>query len=893
MAKMESKIIWAKKGVEDSALGRFLLEIGFTIKHEILEADREYVYFILSDFAPSEIKFPRVELLEEKMPRELAKKVRAKLSLNLVDQLEVRNLIKNYFNEGSEFDIVDRYSKDFKNIYTIKVQDFLNVGYFVDLIVVEAYKNGFDHSYIRQYLNLMLEYNFRTVEAKGSILPVEISFSYNGSGFVVQLLSTINSFHIQNDYHDFIPKMINEIKPNYLDVCYVATRSRLIISALWFKDSSLKDFQASFFTEVIKKPRNKINTQSEIIPKISNAENVSYVPNPKSGENEIGLITLARKIAQWIESQAIDGNVDGVEIPQLSIDQIELKVEDYQEIFPSTKKTEKLIVLIKNILSEKDQINEYVESKKSNIDEAVEKIVQVISGASFEEIESITKVKGQDEEDAFKTIVKGFKEEVDNDKTIVAGGKEKPTEKDAWKIKQGEIGKYLKEEVTRMKASGEQVTTEDIAMIISNASGADQAQSKKLISGILDQVMVNEYLEEKVIIPMKNEEENSQDDKLELKSLPSSVSQISNFDNVRFAKLEEQNVKMRKLLEQMKNELIKAKAMQVNNYQATTSNSESEELDADELAKLSKIADPNILKDEIKSLRSQLRLSLKSKSDTDQLLIQKDLKIAQSEKRLNDFKNSSQRQADLLDKEKLFNLENENKNLLSQLDLAKNKISTIASNTSQKESEILIKKDKELETVRQNFQFAQTVIEKLKDEKNQLEAKLKLEKELSKKHRQEVLQVTDQSLNEMNSKFQTQEMNTTIQKESKKDSGSEELKQKEKLITQLATEKKALDEKLKNQVLETKKLEHKTKILQSQLDEAQKKKGSQASAGNNRAQEALQRQLDMVNAKAVETTNDLTERKREILKLKQENTLMSQKIQELERKLSNSDKKAS
>ncbi|MGZ3810055.1 MAG: hypothetical protein ACXVCE_18370, partial [Bacteriovorax sp.] len=160
------------------------------------------------------------------------------------------------------------------------------------------------------------------------------------------------------------------------------------------------------------------------------------------------------------------------------------------------------------------------------------------------------------------------------------------------------------------------------------------------------------------------------------------------------------------------------------------------------------------------------------------------------------------------------------------------------------------------------MQMAQALIEKFKQERNDLENKLAEEKE----------------------KF------LSLKNEKGANGDAEKEQERESQLIALATEKKGLEEKGKLQAIEIKKMEQKLKFTVSKLEEAQKRKVAPAAIA--KSIESYVKQLENANLRLNEANNEVAEKRKETVKLKQENALLTSKLAEIEKKLGNSEKKA-
>jgi len=113
----------------------------------------------------------------------------------------------------------------------------------------------------------------------------------------------------------------------------------------------------------------------------------------------------------------------------------------------------------------------------------------------------------------------------------------------------------------------------------------------------------------------------------------------------------------------------------------------------------------------------------------------------------------------------------------------------------------------------------------------------------------------------------------------------------EETLKPLIKEKNILEDRLKDQTHKFKEAEHKLKLALNQIEDLSKRTRSDAKVGGLKNAENHLKQLDLLNSKVGQLGDDLVDKKKEILKLKQENGQLILKNQEMERRLLNQEKK--
>ena len=234
MTTKPSRKILVPPELRSSAMGAFFEELGFELNLKYITGN-EYV-FAVNNACPDVLNIPRLKTKDPINP-DLQPMVRSFISEDNLKSMQGRKLLTSYFNDGLEFDLVDRYSKDFKNIYTVKIHEYLNIGYFTDQIIVEAYKAKFNINVLRNYLNAAMNFAFKKVEITEESMPIDVSYSHNGEAFTVQISMNVDYFEGIKELNEFFPVLTEN--SNFFDVTYFHKKNKLTLSSLVFKDKKL------------------------------------------------------------------------------------------------------------------------------------------------------------------------------------------------------------------------------------------------------------------------------------------------------------------------------------------------------------------------------------------------------------------------------------------------------------------------------------------------------------------------------------------------------------------------------------------------------------------------------------------------------------------------------
>lgn len=210
----------------------------------------------------------------------------------LLDHGDIHSLLKSYFEAGKDFDVMEVFGSKEKELFSIKINDYLNLGYFIDMIVVEAYKNQFACGPIRSFLNAFLTYTFQVLHTEQEFSPIEIVYGHTEAGFAIKASVSVKNFKFD--------KNLRRIS-NFVDITEFKKKSQFVVSALWFKEAELKDLHFYFYKEQFE--HKDISSADKVIMPAFESETVNYDPQFDHGAladkviksdkaNKDGLITI-------------------------------------------------------------------------------------------------------------------------------------------------------------------------------------------------------------------------------------------------------------------------------------------------------------------------------------------------------------------------------------------------------------------------------------------------------------------------------------------------------------------------------------------------------------------------------------------------------------------------
>ena len=583
---------------------------------------------------------------------------------------------------------------------------------------------------------------------------------------------------------------------NYFDITYFSKTNRLTLSALIFKNPTLQSAKANFFTEVVRRSA-EAETRRPVVSDIYSGlvfnEPVRYQAPREVIKDPAMKLVIARKFAHFIKDYRQRIEDPPIPLGKLLVDDVinylahYPKQEELQEIDSEVKHF--IFKLLMNDLFSND-VDDFVQVVMDSYPHGVVREIQKIMGdKGLDDIESIIAGQPLKPEDGFITRVRGSSDEKSRPDFQRINGSDSSalSDNDLWEIQ--DLNHALTTEVAREK---EKLEDEFSQKILSQKTSSDVIKEK----------------------------------------------------------LESQMDRIKKIMYQLKKEILKLQAEKIAREEADRN---KKNVDVQDVLRMK-----SLMERSLETIKNKDYAIEKMKKDFEQFIKSKDQKIEALEQRINSMKNDQSQSREISNDSKVEKLENENKSLHFKLELANKKVSIVTEKMGQREIDINAKRERDIEALKGNLKIAHSIIEEMKMEKAKLESRAHEDHEQLKKNKEEVV----------------------IKKSDD---------EKDSIIQVLSADRKGLEEKLRAQGIELKKAEQKLKYTLSQLESANKKKP--AVNPNLKSAEVLSKQLEQASSRMAEATAEVIEKRREIVKVKQENSMMSAKISELEKKLANLDKK--
>lgn len=678
MSKALKKNILIARELFSSPLGVFFQENDCELFSEY-SSEKDYV-FAVDAVCPDVLNLPRLVTDKSKeLPAKLTPLVRAYINAENFFYSQAKKVLSDYFIETQDFDIVERYSSDFKNIYTLKIHDYLNIGYFIDTIVVDAYKASFDVEAVRDYLNKALSYAVKKVEKTRYHTPVDLAYSHNGHSIAMKIVFQSEYFEgpLEIDMNEFSKGV------NFFDITFLKKKKQIILSSLMFKDEAMKNVQAAFFTETAGRAyRPETISSSSLDLALEVKERVRYEPEKFINEKveQSGRITLARKFAMFIakfrEVEENPKNIIGLDI---------YDIEEYLRSYPNQEVVSSLDVEIKKLVLRILQ--------DDSLFSGINDVAQKISVSYAEELlADFQRVFGQktlnDLENIF--IASRAHEETGSDYVKAkswVGDRIDISDEEKWEIKRAEISSKIEDEAKKILSEGRSVVVEDLIKVVTRELEADAQDVKKFVNEVIEEVVTKDLVLSKKL-----------EDAFEQKILGTPKIEYDRAD------MEAQIHKMKKIIMHLKNEVLKAQPSTI--VERVLPPSETDDTVRLRAALIKSI---NVIKAKDRSLE-------KIKADYATYSRSKDYEIGTLETQIANMQKEPHKKVDYSNEERTVEIEAENRNLLARLQVANKKIENISLNFDNHSGEVIAKKDREIDALKAIIAKNQTSSTKVKEE---------------------------------------------------------------------------------------------------------------------------------------------------------------------------------
>lgn len=790
------------------------------------------------------------------------------LPSSLFESFFGKNMANIFVGEKSPSNLSDVFELP---VESFKISQYFQVGSFIDRLVENSSQKIFNYLSIHRSLYHLFQF-VSYFAVKDHFIPLECEVANSEDGLIFQVQLPINKKDIgilrsilgkdENESKQFLTRdfILALEDSDFTDITFVQKTNRLIITCYFNAKNLLRLGGFRFSDEISLKPREANITPSSY-PKTSgdttelassqfpefqpvtqvgiSVSDQSLPSNRKDQEFDEERVKVsfaqARKFALFIKNFRIREGAEK-EDSQLSNEE----VLDYLKHYPRQEVIQDLTQEIKDlicVLVKNQKVYQEVTDALSDITghgflEKFEEIQRIVSGKNIEEVVEIITVQGGKEFNEEISKIKGWLEKDKDELIKIKANYEDLNDDEKWEVKKSQLNEALKDEIIKIKSSGREVVEDDYVKVVAGSLGVTEEEARYVVKGFVEEASGDMVV--KRIDELRNTVESNE------------VGGYQKTVLVQNTKLEEQFKKMKRIMDGMKAEIVKLRAENAKKSDPLPTGDLSLQLFHVELEKTKQ------------NLANKEKVFKKFREDIDAVIKDKDKTIESLKDKLDKNKSDLSMSLEVELKRKVDVLSLENRTYKSKLDLALKKLQIMNDNMDKHDAEFMQKKEKEIEHLKNQVNLSQSIINKFKDEKSKLDLEIHVLREKVLKQEEEALGRLDPHAS----------------------STTQENIKKEAMIQALSTDKKGLEDHVRIQNIEIKKLEQKLKILSVQNEELTRKKG-----GSAKNVEAAHRQVEVANQKAQEAVQEVAEKKKEVLKLKNENSLLLVKIQELERKI--------
>ncbi|PIK13906.1 hypothetical protein [Halobacteriovorax sp. JY17] len=882
MDKVKKYILNLVKGDLPESVTSILAELDYVIEASY-SPDFDYEFTLIDHVDAIGSKEGRFILFGETDDRESFFEMGgvAVISSELLQSEIERTFFKRLLGDSATLQVNSGLTEELRSLGKVKVTDHLNSGFYCDSISVKAAEEGFDFFNIKKGLFHLFNYVSEVIQKEKGSFPLDVDFGICGDTFFLQA-----HFPVEKFYSELVWKALSKEEGSLsgmgkeatsLDIYTLKSSSKLVITSAWTKDVSSSKSIYIHGIDKFKAVRPSLEGEKPNKVKINYKEDLHLELGKDKGKS-ISLSSISR-IVNFLEMKEID-------VEEITLDSLAGVLRDYpnQNLISKLDLDSKEEILNLLLNSQKhNEIKESLEIKKTssnqkeilekflkkveslNIDEANEIVslgvqdyteaIERVSGWVDEADETTTVIKGA-REDIGETsqLIKGSKEEEDNEKVIINGSQEdlgqnkdilevkslkvnEEAERDFSNVK-GELPKWrstrdslvadIKRKISSDEIKGHEDLSVQVSTMLRERMNISEGESSALVQGLLNDSVLETVSDEKREVP--------------------------SFDSTEFEKLKEASAKkdiqlsrMMKLIDVMKKELLVS----------SSKNNKVDDVRHDvEISRLNT---------ELERKNKQIEIL---KTNTENIVTNNE-----TEKRTNEAIDHVLHKG--LASAEAKGYESKIKTLETMLEEAKERSETLNTKLEDEKRNSTSKADADTTHFREKMMKSQVIINKLQKENKELGAEV----ENLKKVQAELSEVVVPSRN------LESDQNLVVEKE----------REIEKLVLEI---KKGSDQN-KAIGLKIKQLEQKNKFLTAQVEESSSKNGSGRSSTQSSDSAKFQhkiKQLEKLNnnfkAESDKAKAELAEKKKEILKYKQEANLLKSKVTEFERKLAINKKKA-
>ncbi|MCO4792267.1 MAG: hypothetical protein KC493_01050 [Bacteriovoracaceae bacterium] len=847
-------------------------------------------------------------------------------------------MVRNVLKEGGFINVEGMSGGQILDSENVKMVDHMSVGYYSDIISTDAFELGFNFVRVRNYLSNALTYFSYLNKGDIAFIPVDIEYGTNDTHMMVQVHANVQNFvkdYLWESLGDeeakspFSALLKNALsQTDFLSVTYLKSAGKVIFTSAWskkipiegwFTSLAIKDIQSfeERKEELLTRPRVKVvkttvKMESDDLP----GKSTGLMGGTEDNKKNLVKIKRVVEVIQKVKKS------EGVEVEEVTQEDIEAMINNMDpEKLGDISDDEKEYIL--GAVKDPKELNK--------IDAGIDRVLDNFEGEKYV--------------DLFSESIEDLSAEEVNTYLKKGEGEDEGVSEEIWEVKKGKIVEDLKSnsEEIRKSGGGRTELNAEVLKLVTRELEAIEDDCAPMVNELSDKV-TEQMISEKIESSGGNVETMALEHSREVQTLQNQVSS-ANERATRMKKLidimkgqiasmaaKEKNLngaegtsdnsnsdhevtdlkkQLNNALAEIKNrdstidKIRKSNEMESGSNDETTSAAVEEKMQEVDSSLENISSDSDNIEEQLnkkvlflKNALEQQTRETKQRDSTIQKIRQSNEKIIETkDKEIEKLKNKpvfggpaaqgSNAGGEASEGESLnaIELDEENKNLKTQLEMMTNRLSQLNENMEAKTKAATQKAEADMLKLRQDNQKATSTINKLKEEKERVNRLLKKSQQSSSMLEEDV------RLLKIEASHRESE-----QKEAKAAGGASSGDAAK--VKELQNREVQFTEKLKAASLKIKSYEQKIKFMQAQVNATQgggqgkKKKGpgrAEAAGGNDQKFQLKIKQLETLKGKAEEATKkaqaDLNNAKKSNVQLKSELNATKLKLDEAERKI--------
>ena len=247
----EVKNILIQESLIGSPIGSFFSSLGYVLNVEYDE-NKKY-FFVVNDYLLDlNLDIERVKF-EVDCGFENSAHFRFQGDSSIFSNSDAEAIVSKFFKYDLNFDFLSSLVNETPSLINLKISDYLNIGYFIDAIVIDAYKKNHDIISVRNFLNRFFDVAFHELNEMVESDPIDLNYCSDDQVFNLDFTFNCSSFDKLKD--EFFDKELPYFV-NIFDLVYLETRSQVKMKVSFFSNPELKKVKM-YSTKNFQKIKNK------------------------------------------------------------------------------------------------------------------------------------------------------------------------------------------------------------------------------------------------------------------------------------------------------------------------------------------------------------------------------------------------------------------------------------------------------------------------------------------------------------------------------------------------------------------------------------------------------------------------------------------------------------